>query len=104
MEGEKVDPYRLSSLSENRFAEKIILVSEFGISVHLRQKKTRPQINKDGELTYKLQVYLSVIVYYFPNVKRAEKPMAAGSKFISDTRFNSGFQSNEILSGMLANL
>ncbi len=41
---------------------------------------------------------------YFPKVNLAVKPMAAGSKFISLTMFNSGFQSKERLSGMLTNL
>lgn len=41
---------------------------------------------------------------YFPNVNLAVKPMAAGSKLISFTIFSSGFQSNEILSGILLNL
>ena len=41
---------------------------------------------------------------YFPKVNLAENPIAAGSKLMSVTKFNSGFQSREILIGMLANL
>ena len=44
------------------------------------------------------------IFAHFEKVNLAEKPMAAGSKLISEIRFNSGFQSSEILIGTLANL
>lgn len=43
-------------------------------------------------------------IAYFPNVNRAVKPMAAGSKLISLTILSSGFQSSEMFKGALANL
>ena len=44
------------------------------------------------------------ITDYLLKVNLAVKPIAAGSKLISLTIFNSGFQSSDILSGILANL
>src|SRR5262249_42478139 len=66
-------------------------------------KKEKKHFNNALKL-YSAKAPITQTLRYFGKVNLAENPMAAGSKFISDIRFNSGFQSSEMFIGTLANL